>query len=58
MPDYITLMGSEQVQSAARQIASAADEMKRAANQFDESVRALRAILSDTLQEFERIKHA
>jgi len=38
MAEYITLLGAEQVQSAARTIDSAADTMQRAASNMDESL--------------------
>lgn len=34
MPDYITLLGAEQVEHAAREIVSAADKMVNAAAQM------------------------
>lgn len=39
--EYIHLIGVEQIQSAANAMRSSADEMKRAADNFDESVRRL-----------------
>jgi uncharacterized protein YukE len=35
MAEYITLLGSEQVQNAARQMQSAADRMQSAASSFE-----------------------
>lgn len=37
IPSYITLMGSEQVQSAARQMQSAAEQMSRAAYEMHDA---------------------
>jgi hypothetical protein len=47
MSDYVTLMGAEQVQSAARQISQAADNMLRAANMIDQAVHRLSQILEE-----------
>lgn len=55
MADYITLLGSEQVQSAAHQMRSAADQMQRAASQIDDSLHRHRMFLDDWLQRFEAI---
>lgn len=45
MSDYMTLLGSEQVQSAGRAIASAADTISSAMSSFDSSVdRLIRAM--------------
>ena len=45
MSDYVTLLGAEQVQSAGARMASAADDMQRAASSISESVeRLIRAL--------------
>jgi len=58
MTDYVTLLGAEQVQSAARQMASAADEMRRAAGSIDDSLRSHQRFLEDWLLRFQQILEA
>jgi hypothetical protein len=53
MRDYVTLLGAEQVQSAANTMSHAADEMKRAANMIDDSLRSQRDFLDDWMLRFE-----
>jgi hypothetical protein len=55
MSEYITLMGSEQVQSAGRNMASAADTMRSAAGSIDESLRQHRRFMDDWLMRLENI---
>jgi hypothetical protein len=38
MADYVTLLGAEQMQSAANRIASAADQFSRAVSNMDDSL--------------------
>lgn len=38
MPDYVTLLGAEDVQRASRRMIEAAERMERAASQIDESL--------------------
>ena len=45
--DYVTLLGSEQVQSAAQTMAQAAHEMTVAASAMNEAMRTLEQILAD-----------
>lgn len=54
MSDYITLLGAEQVQHAARSIQAAAEEMARAASYSDETARQQRQFMDDWLQRFEQ----
>lgn len=49
MADYITLLGAEQVQSAASQMSSAAHEMRQAAGTIDEAMRQQRQFMDDWL---------
>lgn len=51
---YITLLGAEQVKSAANTIRSAADDMRSAAGSIDDALRTHRAFLDDWLSRFER----
>lgn len=50
---YMTLMGAEQVQSAASRMSSAADEMQRAASTIDGALDRHQRFLEDWLQRFE-----
>ncbi len=52
MADYITLLGAEQVQNAARTMSSAAEEMRGAASIISDSIAAHNNIF---LPELERI---
>lgn len=47
MSDYITLLGSEDVARAARQMDEAADTMRRAANTIDEAISRLALLLDE-----------
>lgn len=47
MSGYVTLLGAEQVQAAANRMASAADDMQRAASSISESVERLVRALDD-----------
>jgi hypothetical protein len=49
---YITLMGAEQVQSAAGSMRSAAEQMSRAASQIDEVFARHQRFLDDWLVRF------
>lgn len=53
MPDYITLMGAEQVQSAGRHMQSAADQMSRAAGSFDDTFSRHRLFMEEWMARFE-----
>lgn len=53
MADYITLMGVDDVRSAGNRMSSAADTMRTAAGQIDESLRRHEQFLDDWLQRFE-----
>lgn len=53
MADYVTLLGSEQVQSAARQMSDAADKMNHAAYSIECSLERHRQFMDDWLQRFE-----
>lgn len=50
MPDYITLMGAEQVQSAGRTISGAADTMSQAALNMDGAFERHQRFLDDWLE--------
>lgn len=50
---YVTLLGAEQVQSAANTMSGAASEMRRAANSIDNSFETQRRFLDDWLTRFE-----
>lgn len=52
---YITLIGAEQVQSAAFTISNAAREMKEAASCIDETMRQHRQFLEDWLSRLEAV---
>jgi len=52
--EYITLLGAEQVQSAARTMANAADEMRHAAGNIDEALRSHQRFLDDWLIRFQQ----
>ena len=52
---YVTLMGSEQVQSAANRMVSASEEMRRAASTIDEALSRHQRFLEDWLQRYETI---
>ena len=55
MADYVTLMGAEQVQSAASRMSSAADQMLRAASAIDDTFCRQQRFMEDWLQRFESI---
>jgi hypothetical protein len=55
MSDYVTLMGAEQVQSAGNRMASAADDMQRAASSISDSVDRLVRALDDHAMRIERM---
>jgi hypothetical protein len=55
MVDYVTLLGAEQVQSAASTMRSAADEMRSAASCMSEALDAHRRAMDEWLERFERI---
>lgn len=50
---YVTLLGAEQVQSAASTMSHAAGEMKRAADQIDDALRRHSQFLEDWITRFE-----
>lgn len=53
MSDYIHLIGTEQVQSAANTMSSAAEEMKQAANNMEDTFRRHQLFLDDWLLRLE-----
>ena len=55
MADYVTLLGAEQVSNAARQIAGAAEDMRRAASQMDDTFSRQRQFLDDWLLRLESV---
>lgn len=52
---YITLHGTEQVASAARQMQQVADSIQRAANNLDHSLQMNQRWMDDWLQRFQSI---
>lgn len=55
MRDHITLLGAEQVQSAASTMRSAADEMSRAASNIDGALERHQRFMDDWLSRFEQV---
>lgn len=55
MSEYVTLMGAEQVQSAARTMSQAANEMVRAASNIDNALERHERFMSEWLNRFEQI---
>ena len=55
MAEYITLMGAEQVQSAANTMRSAADEMRRAASEIGYALESHQRFMDDWLARFSQI---
>lgn len=55
MPDYVTLLGAEQVQSAGNRMSSAADTMRSAASSIDSSLEMHQRFLTNWLQEFSAV---
>ncbi len=51
---YMTLLGAEQVQSAASSMSSAADRMQRAADSFAFAMEAQQRFMDDWLARFEQ----
>lgn len=52
---YITLLGAEQVQSAANTMSHAAEQMKRAANEMHDAFDRHHRFMDDWLQRLESI---
>ena len=55
MADYITLMGSEDVSRAGRNMQSAAEQMSRAASSIEDSLFRHRQFLDDWIQRLESV---
>lgn len=55
MVDYVTLLGAEQVQSAASTMRGAADEMRSAASCISDALDTHRRAMDEWLERFERI---
>lgn len=55
MSEYIHLVGAETVQHAANSMGSAAETMKRAAGEIDDTFQRQRMWLEDWLQRFENV---
>lgn len=55
MADYITLLGAEDVRSAASAMQRAADEMRQAAGTIDHAMLQQRQFMEDWLYRFEQI---
>jgi len=58
MAEYMTLLGSEEVGSAGRNISAAADRIASAASTIDEAARRLGNILDDTTTALNRLAEA
>ena len=58
MSEYIHLVGAEQVQSAANTMSYAADEMKRAAANLDQSLFQQRQFMDEWLVRLQAIMEA
>jgi predicted small secreted protein len=52
---YMTLLGAEQVQSAANTMRSAAEDMQRAASSIDETFRRHHMFMDDWLSRLEAV---
>lgn len=57
MPDYMTLMGAEDVSRAGYSMKSAAEEMSRAAANIDDALRRHQMFMEDWLQRYESAQH-
>lgn len=55
MTEYVHLVGAEQVQSAGSRIASAAEDIRRAAGSLDDSFRRHEFFLNEWLGRFEAV---
>jgi len=55
MPDYMTLVGAEDVRSAANTMRNAAEEMRRAASTIDETFARHQRFMDDWLNRFEQV---
>jgi hypothetical protein len=53
---YVTLLGTEQVQSAANTMKEAANEMRRAANTIHEALRTHEDVMRQLIEELGRGK--
>jgi len=53
MPEYITLLGTEDVRRASSSMQAAADDMRRAAASIEESLQRHRIFLDQWLAQFE-----
>lgn len=55
MSNYITLMGAEDVSRAGSRMASAAEQMSRAAGSIDDALQRHQQFLDDWLMRFEAV---
>lgn len=55
MSDYVTLLGAEQVQTAANTMRSAADEMKRAASEMQYAFENHQRFLAQWLLDYQEV---
>jgi hypothetical protein len=55
MPDYVTLLGADDVRVAGNRMSSAADTMRSAAGSIDDSLRQHQQFLERWLQEFSSV---
>lgn len=55
MADYITLLGAEDVRSAASTMSSAAREMLQAGSNIDDALRQHQRFMDDWLSRFEQV---
>lgn len=53
--DYVTLLGAEDVRSAANTISGAASEMRSAASMIDSTVREFKYVLADAITAMNRL---
>lgn len=55
MPEYVNLLGAEEVGTAGRNIREAGIEMMRAANRIDESLREHMQFMDEWLRQYREI---
>ena len=55
MPDYVTLMGAEQVRDAGRNISSAAESIRASVGYLAEELRVQREFMERWLETLERV---
>lgn len=55
MDNYVTLLGTEQVQNAGRTMREAAEQMRQAAGMVDDALHRQRLFMDDWLARFEQV---